>query len=209
MQIEYFGGNCVRITTKKVVIVIDDNLDQLGRKSITKPDNISIVTNEEIIKNNHLSQFVIERPGEFEISDISIRGVAARAYMDEPNKKKATMVRLVVDDIKVAAVGHINSELSEEQLESLGMVDVLIIPVGGNGYTLDSVGALKVIKKIDPRIVIPTHYDDKQLKYEVPQAPLEEALKGLAMEPADTLDALKIRGRDFEEGTKLIVLNRK
>lgn len=209
MQIEYFGGNCVRVVTKKVTITIDDNLDQLGQKTITKPDNISVVTNKEIIKSDPLSQFVIERPGEFEISDISIQGIAVRAHMDEPNQKKATIVRLVIDDIKVAVAGHIDSDLSEDQLELLGIVDVLIIPVGGNGYTLDGVGALKVIKKIDPKIVIPTHYEDKQLKYEVPQAPLEEALKGLAMEPAETLDVLKLRGREFDEGTKLIVLNRK
>lgn len=208
MQIEYFGGNCVRASTKKVTVVVDDNLESLGQKSITKPDHISIVTNPELIKATQDTQFKVDQPGEYEVSDVSIKGTAARAHTDEEGQKNATVVRLVLEDIRVGIVGHIYPELSEEQLEELGMIDVLIIPVGGNGYTLDSIGALKLIKKISPRIVIPTHFDDNKLKYEVPQTPLEEALKGLAMEPAETLDSLKLKGRDFDEGTKLIVLNR-
>lgn len=208
MQIEYFGGNCVRVSAKKVAIVVDDNLEELGSKSITKPDNIGVITNASIIKNVPKSQFTVDRPGEYEISDVSIQGIATRAHMDEPEQKNAVIVRLVVDDIKIGILGHVYPELSEEQLEALGMIDILVVPVGGNGYTLDSVGALKLIKKISPKIVVPTHYADNKLKYEVPPAPLSEALKGLSMEPADTLDVLKLKGRDFDEGTKLIILNR-
>ena len=208
MQVEYFGGNCIRVSTKKVAIVSDDNLESLGQKTITKPNDISVVTNSELIKDEHEAQFVVDRPGEYEVSDISLMGVAARAHVDNEDQRNATIVRLVAEDIKVCIIGHIHPELSEEQLEAIGMIDVLIVPVGGSGYTLDSLGALKVIKKISPKIVIPTHYADSRLKYEVPQSTLEEALKGLAMEPADTIDVLKIKGREFEEGTKLIVLNR-
>lgn len=208
MQIEYFGGNCIRIATKKVAVVADDNLEALGLKPVTKPDNIGIVTNRQIIKDAQEAQFIVDRPGEYEVLDVSFIGVVARAHTDEPEQKNSTVVRLIIDDIKVCILGHVYPELSEEQLEVIGMVDILIIPVGGSGYTLDSLGALKLIKKISPKIVIPTHFADSKIKYEVPQTTLEEALKGLAMEPADTLDVLKLKGRDFEEGTKLIVLNR-
>jgi L-ascorbate metabolism protein UlaG (beta-lactamase superfamily) len=208
MQVEYFGGNCVRISTKKVAIVSDDNLKSLGQKSITKPNDISIITNRSLIKETPEAQFVVDRPGEYEVSDVSLIAVAARAHTDEESQHNANVVRLVVEDIKVCIIGHIHPELSEEQLEAIGMVDVLVIPVGGSGYTLDSIGAIKMIKKIVPKIVIPTHFADSKLKYEVPQSTFEEALKGLAMEPADTLDVLKIKGREFEEGTRLIVLNR-
>lgn len=208
MQIEFFGGNCIRVSSKKVTVVVDDNLETLGQKSVTKPDHISIVTNPELIKSSQETQFRVDQPGEYEVSDVSIKGIAARAHTDEEGKKNATVVRLVLEDIRIGIVGHIYPELSEEQLEELGMIDVLMIPVGGNGYTVDSIGALKLIKKISPRIVMPTHFGDNKLKYEVPQTPLEEVIKGLAMEPSETLDALKLKGRDFDEGTKLIVLNR-
>jgi L-ascorbate metabolism protein UlaG (beta-lactamase superfamily) len=208
MQIEYFGGNCVRLSTKKVTVVVDDNLADLGQKSITKPENISVITNSQLYKSIPSGQFVIDRPGEYEVMDVSAQAIAARAHIDNEGEQKGLAIRLVIEDIKIGVLGHIYPELSEEQLEALGMIDVLIVPVGGNGYTLDGVGALKLIKKISPKIVIPTHSGDSKLKYEVPPAPLEEAIKGLAMEPSETLDSLKIKGRDFEEGTKLIVLNR-
>lgn len=210
MEIKYFGANCVRIQTKKSGVVIDDNLDSLGQKSIVKDSDISIYTSrvDTVFKTKKSGSFLADKPGEYEVSDISIKGIAARSHIDEPNTKTAVMFRLIIDDIKIGILGHVYPDLSDDQLESLGMIDVLIVPVGGSGYTLDSIGALKLIKKISPHIVVPTHYDDKNIKYEVPQASLEEVRKNLSMEPADQEDELKIKGREFAEGTKLVILNR-
>ncbi len=88
------------------------------------------------------------------------------------------------------------------------MIDILFVPVGGNGYTLDAAGAMKVIRKIGPSMVVPTHYADKAIKYEVPQADLSEVRKTLSMEPAEELDQLKLKGREFAEGTRLVILKR-
>ncbi len=209
MQLEYYGGNCVKIATKKVTVIVDDNLFELGLKSISKPDNISIYTNKSLSAKSQDSYFLVTKPGEYEVSDVSIQAVAVRQHTDEPEQKNGIIVRLVIEDIKIGVLGHVHPDLSEQQLESLGMIDILIVPVGGNGYTLDGIGAIKLIKKIDPKIVIPTHYADKGLKYEVPPAPLEEALKNMAMEATETLDSLKLKGRDFGEGsTKVVVLSR-
>lgn len=208
MEIKYYGGNCVRIQTKKVSVVLDDNLEKLGQKSITKPTDIEVLTSKSLLSATSKSEFMVNTPGEYEVRNVSIHGIAARAHMDEEGKKSAACFRLIIDDIRIAVLGHIYPDLNEEQLEAIGMVDILIIPVGGNGYTVDGVGALKLIKKIEPRLVIPTHYDDKNLKYEVPQADLESVRKTLSMEPAEELDELKLKGREFAEGTKLIVLNR-
>lgn len=208
MEIKYYGGNCVRIQTKKVSVVVDDNLEKLGQKSATKPNDIEIITSKSFMDHPLKSQFQVDLPGEYEVRGVSVRGVAARAHMDEEGKKTATCFRLIIDDIRIGVLGHIYPELSDGQLEAIGMVDILIIPVGGSGYTIDGVGALKLIKQIEPKLVVPTHYEDKALKYEVPQADLESVRKTLSMEPAEELDELKIKGREFAEGTKLIILNR-
>ena len=65
------------------------------------------------------------------------------------------------------------------QLEELGLIDVLIIPVGGNGYTLDATGAVTLTRLIDPKIVVPIHYADPAIKYEVPQDDFETFAKEL------------------------------
>lgn len=207
MEIQYYGANCVKINTKKASLVVDDNIKSLGGSDITKPGDIVAYTN--VIGTPKDAKFIAVRPGDYEIADIALTGVAARAHMDEEGKSTATMYRVVVDDIRIAVVGHIFPKLTEAQLEALGVIDVLIIPVGGHGYTLDPVGALTVIKEIDPKIVIPTHYADTKLNYEVPALSLEDALKELGMEPKETTSKLKIKASDLlNDQPQLIVLER-
>lgn len=208
MEIEYFGGNCFKLSGKKAAVVVDDNLDELGSKSITTAENIALFTKTH--KDGKIkAKLVIDQPGEYEVSNISVIGTGARANMDEDGKETAVIFKLVIDDIRVAITGHIYPELSDDQLEAIGTVDVLLIPVGGGGYTMDGVGALKVIKKIEPKIVIPSHYDDKKLKYPVPQQDLGSATKDLAMEPKDTLLQFKVKPADLPiDGTQLVILER-
>lgn len=206
MEIQYFGANAVRLVSKRSTIVVDDTLEDLGQKQVSKAGDIVLFTAAHGMVPD--AKIVIDQPGEYEVSDTSIQGIPARAHIDEEGKSTATIFKVVGDDIRVAVVGHIYPELTDKQLEDLGMIDILIIPVGGNGYTLDGIGALKVIKKIEPKIVIPTHYGEGGLAFPVPQQPLEEALKGLAMEPKETVDKLKIKAGEFDETTQLIILNK-
>lgn len=207
MELQYYGANCVRLSTKKATVVIDDNLAALGVKAQTKPGDIALFTTVHD-KPAVETKITLDKPGEYEVADISIQGIAARSHMDEANQKSATIYKLVLDDVRIAVVGHVHPDLTSSQLEALSTIDVLIIPVGGNGYTLDPIGALKLIKEIEPKLVIPTHYDDKALNYEVPQQPLDEAIKGLSMEVAETVPKLKIKSGELGETTRLVVLER-
>jgi L-ascorbate metabolism protein UlaG (beta-lactamase superfamily) len=206
VEISYFGANCLRINTKKAQVVVDDNLQKLGLKAVTKPSDISLKTFKDV--PDHESKFKVDMPGEYETSGVIIHGVSARAHMDEEGKNNATIYTIEADGTKVAILGHIYPELSEDQLEQIGMVDIIAVPVGNSGYTLDAVGALKLIKQIEPKVVIPTHYADKNIKYEMPQIELAEALKNLGMEVGETLDKYKYKPAELSDAMKLVVLNR-
>lgn len=208
MELQYYGGNCVRISTKKGNIVVDDTLESLGSKSITKPGDICLSTSTAEVPSEG-TKILINEPGEYEVSDISIHGIAAQAHVDEPGTNNATIYKIIAGDIRIAIVGNIYPQLSSEQLEMLSTIDVLVIPVGGNGYTLDPTGALSLIKEIEPKIIIPTHYDDKSLKYPVPQQTLEDAIKGLSMEHQEPLEKLKLKAGEIAEVTQLVILERK
>jgi L-ascorbate metabolism protein UlaG (beta-lactamase superfamily) len=190
VEFAYFGANCLRITTKKAQVVVDDNLQNLGLKTITKPGDISLKTFKDV--PDHEARFKIDMPGEYETAGIIVHGVASRAHMDEEGKSSAT----------------IYPELSEDQLEEIGMVDIIVVPVGNSGYTLDAVGALKMIKQIEPKVVIPTHFADNAIKYEVPQVDLSDALKNLGMEAGETLDKYKYKPAELTDAMKLVILNR-
>lgn len=205
MDIQFFGANSIGITTKQARIVVDDNLADLGGKSIAKNDDILLFTGAH--KAVASARLIVDQPGEYEVAGISIYGIPARSHLDEATGQSATMYKVVTDDISFLIVGHVFPDLSDAQLEMIGMVDIMVVPVGGNGYTLDAIGALKLIKKVEPKIVIPTHYDEKKLHYPVPQQNLEEALKQLSMEVQETTSKFKPKAESLVEGqTKLVIL---
>ena len=196
------------MNTKRASIIVDDNLADLGQKSVTRNGEIALFTGPHGDSSPKTEEkIVIDQPGEYEVADTSIHGIAARSHIDESGKN-STLFKIVDDDIRVVVTGHIYPELSDEQLEEIGIVDVLIVPVGGNGYTLDGVGALKLIRKIDPKVVIPTHFDEKGFDFPVPQQPLSEALKALAMEPKETLPKFKVKLSELTDSTQLIILDK-
>ncbi len=206
MDIQFYGANCLVFSTKGVRVVVDDTLADLGGKSILKPGDIALYTAAHGDPRVE-TKLTIDQPGEFEVSDVSIYGIQARAHMDEEGRRTATMYKLHTKELNIFVPGHIYPELTDEQLEMIGMVDVMLITVGGNGYTLDPVGALKIIKKIEPKVIVPTHYDDG-LNYPVPQQTLQQALTGLSMEPKETVNKLKLKTSELGDITELLVLEK-
>jgi L-ascorbate metabolism protein UlaG (beta-lactamase superfamily) len=207
MDLQFYGANCVVISGKQVRLVIDDNLNDLGAKSVSREGDVVLFT-FDYSKPPKDAKIVIDQPGEYEVSGISIYGIAARAHIDTEGQRNATMYKIAIDDTSILVTGHVYPELNDSQLESIGMVDVMIVPVGGNGYTLDGIGALKLIKKVEPKIIIPTHYDDSGLTFPVSQQTLEQALKSLAMEPKETLPKLKLKIGELGDTMQLIILEK-
>ena len=87
-------------------------------------------------------------PGEFEIGGVSILGLAAG---------ETTVMRVAVDDVRVVVAGRLRRQLTEEEIDSLGHVDVLVIPVGG-GDALGAIDAAKLVNAVEPSIVVPARY---------------------------------------------------
>jgi hypothetical protein len=208
MDLQFFGANCVSVTYKGVRLVVDDNLADLGGKSILKNDDVAIFTGVHAAPPAGL-KLVADSPGEYEVGEFSVVGVAAQAHMDEASAvKAATMFKVSAGELSILFTGHIFPQVSDTQLEAIGPVDVMIVPVGGMGYTLDAIGALKLLKEFEPKLIIPTHYSMKGLNYPVPQAELEIALKELAMEPKATVSKLKLKPADLGDSAELIVLEK-
>lgn len=207
MEIEYLGGNCIKLTNKKVTFVInDDDLLSLGLTPLAKKPEVALYSKQQ--KTPPEAEFMFDSPGEYEVYDVSIQGIAAKGFSSQTGAKDETIYRLVVDDIRIAVVGNVSPDLDDSQLEAIGTIDILFTPVGGAGVTLDGVGALKLIKKIEPKLVVPTYYADKALKYDPMPSDLGVAVKEMSMEPVETVDKLKVKGRVFPDSTQLVILAR-
>lgn len=190
LEVEYKGANSVVISSKKAKIVTDPKLSLVGLKDASVKGMVELATEARFMIQSEDAVVVFEGPGEYGVADFDIRGIAAQRHLDTENDPKiATMYRIETGDFKVGVIGNIYEKLSEEQLEGLGVLDVLIIPVGGNGYTLDPAGAASIVRQVEPKIVVPIHYHDDALKYEVPQLELDLFIKelGVAVEESAKL----------------------
>ena len=192
-EIEYKGGNTVTIATKQATIVLDPKMSVVGLKDKPIKDSVEIATEERFALNSADAKLCIEGPGEYEVSGYMIKGVAAKRHIDSGEDiKRSTMYQIEIADVKMAVLGNVDSKLSEEQLEEIGVVDVLVIPVGGSGYTLDATSAASISRSIDPKVIIPVHYADSALNYEVPQDSLETFTKELGA-PVETVPKYKLK----------------
>lgn len=197
MDIEYKGGNCVVISAKGTVVAIDPKLSHIGLKDITPKEAVVIATQNDLSLGSDV--LVINQPGEYEVREASVKGIPTVRMIDHDGSKQGTLYRIKIGGVRFAVVGHTAVPLSEDQLEALGVVDVVIVPVGGNGYTLDGHQAVGVVKQLDPRVVIPTHYADKAVSYEVPQMELEPFVKELSAPQVETVSKWKIKNASLPE----------
>ena len=192
-DIEYKGGNGIVVTTKKTSLVIDPKVSLVGLKDLSVKDAVELATEARFLLNDPAARLVLEGPGEYEVGDFSIRGVAAQRHIDtEQDEKRATIYRIEVGDVRIALLGNIDATLSDDQLEALGVVDILLVPVGGGGYTLDATSAATLTRHIGPKVVIPIHYADSALSYEVSQDDVEVFTKELAA-PVESVAKYKLK----------------
>lgn len=207
MDIQFYGANCVVLTTKQLRIVIDDRLSEMGGKSVAREGDVCLFTSRH---PEHVAgaKMTIDTPGEYEINGINIYGLQSRAHIDQEKERTAVMYKIVAGDTKILVTGHVYPKFSDAKLEDIGLIDVMVVPVGGSGYTLDPTGALQVVKQVEPKLVVPTHYDDKALQFEVPQLKLDEAIKTMGMEPKETVKKLVFKSADVTDTTQLVILEK-
>lgn len=96
MDIQFYGANCIALTTRGGRVVIDDNLAQLGGKSVVRSGDIALFTSSITHTPPKVdTKLEIDHGGEYEVSDISIYGIPARSHLDEDGKQTATMYKII------------------------------------------------------------------------------------------------------------------
>jgi L-ascorbate metabolism protein UlaG (beta-lactamase superfamily) len=210
MEITYFGAGCIYIATKHTNILIDPDVEAMGLKLPKLKTDVVLYTmqdDERVMPKNTLA---IDWPGEYEVGNIFIQGIAAQLHLDEASKpRRAVMYTINCNDKKVLVTGNIAPELSDKQFEAIGTVHTLVVPVGGQGYTLDGAAAAALVSRLEPQVVLPIHYDDGSTKYPSPQAKIDIFLGEVGSDTPETIDKLKISPKDdsYEE-SKIILLQR-
>ncbi len=214
MHINWHGQSCFQIQASRnkgeqVSIVIDPFDEATGLRVPSLSADVLLITHGHHDHNNKKavkgSPFLIEEPGEYEVKDVFIQGISS--FHDEEEGKKRglnTIYTIEVEEIRLCHLGDFGQkELTSDQIEKIGDVDILMVPVGGV-YTINSKGAAKVISQIEPRLVIPMHYHIPKLKIKLEM--LDKFLKEMGWKSAQSQPKLLIKKKDLPEETKIVVL---
>ena len=141
--------------------------------------------------------FLVKGPGEYEVKDIFIRGFASEG----PGGMINTVYSVMQDGIRICHLGGLaKPELKPEAVEGIGVVDVLFVPVGGNGV-LGAKDACKIISMFEPKIVIPTMFDIKG-----DTVALKTFLKECGEKNEAIVDKLSIKKKDLEGKDEEIIV---
>jgi len=193
-----------------VKIAIEPYDEQIGLKPPSLEADILLITHNHHDHNNIKAikgtPFLISGPGEYEIKGVFIQGIFS--FHDNAQGKERgenTIYTLESEGIKVCHLGDLGQkELTDEQLEKIGNVDILMIPIGGV-YTISAKEATKVISQIEPKIVIPMHYQIPKLKIKLES--LDKFLKMMGIKSPEVLKKISISPKNLPtEGMKVIIL---
>lgn len=151
--------------------------------------------------------FVIRAPGEYEILGISIRAISS-FHDDQQGKLRGQnlIMAIRVDGVHLAHLGDLGHPLTDSQIQNLGPVDILMVPVGGI-FTIGPKLAASTVENIDPSIVIPMHYrSDNHSDSFKDLLPLSDFLKEMGIEPVTAQEKLTLTAGNLPEETEVVVL---
>lgn len=211
MDITWYGQACFRLRGRGQSVVTDPYGPEIG---LTLPRlNATIVTvSHQHSDHNHVkalrgSPYIIRGPGEYEVGGIFVIGIATfhdSARGQERGKNTAYLIEF--EEMTICHLGDLGHIPSQEQVEQLNDVDVLLVPIGGH-VTLTGARAAEVVNILEPRIVIPMHYKVPGLKAKIENA--SRFLKEMAVETPERLDSLRITKGQLPEQTRVALLEPK
>lgn len=205
MDITYLGHSSFKIKTKTATIITDPyDPDMVGMKFPKTSADIVTISHDhgdhnkvDLVKD---VKKVVDGPGEYEISQISIFGY--RTYHD--NKKgelrgKNTVYLIESEEMSILHLGDLGHKPDQAMIEKFGDVGILMIPVGGE-YTIGVAEAVEVVSLIEPHIIIPMHYNHPDLKSNAfgKLSTKDEFLKEMSL-PVETADKFSIKSIPEEQ----------
>jgi L-ascorbate metabolism protein UlaG (beta-lactamase superfamily) len=210
MQIYWQGYSSIRIETKQgdesCMIMTDPYQNEASmRLPRTAEPDILLLSNQDtkIFNSEGVAgePFIISEPGEYEV-----RGVFAYGIQDpsaDAGKKRPLVYRIEAEDISIGYLGCLNRPLTDFEIERLGNIDILILPVGGNGV-LDAKIASKTMSQIEPRILVPVHYHVSGIKTKLDT--VDQFCGALGVCKRENVNKLKISKKDLPAEDILITV---
>ena len=214
MEITWYGHSCFRLTERNMATVVTDPFDHkfIGYDALKLKSDI-VTVSHDAPGHNHTdavkgASHVIDGPGEFEIGGVFVTGVQTDGGGSGKKKGRDAAARNTIyvfdyDGITVAHLGDLKQTPTQSEIESLGTINVALVPVGGGGG-LNAAKAAEVISLLEPNLVVPMHYSTPAVKLTLDS--LNKFLKEMGLSKPETQPSLKVTRSGLPEETHVVVL---
>ncbi len=171
MKIKWWGHACFLITASNGTNILTDPYPEIGYAPITDSADIITVSHDHFdhnaVETINGNPTIIKTEGSHQVAGITIKGIDS-FHDDQEGKKRGKNIIFVlnVDDLKIVHLGDLGVELNKAQLDLIGEVDILMIPVGGT-YTINASQAYSQVEALQPKIVLPMHYKTAVLDFDI------------------------------------------
>jgi L-ascorbate metabolism protein UlaG (beta-lactamase superfamily) len=210
LDITWYGHSCFRITERgRIAIITDPYADSIGLPPLRLKGDVITVSHAEP-GHDHIAAVrgephVVAGPGEYEIGGVFITGLPMHRLDEEaPRWNVAYMIQY--DDLTVLHLGDLSHVPDQSMIESLGEINVLLVPVGG-GQALRASQAAEVIALIEPHFIVPMHYALPDLS--IPLEPLDKFTKAMGISKVQEEDVLKLTAGTISDQPQVVVLRPK
>ena len=212
MVISWYGQACFRLQTGQNTIAIDPFDKKIGLTPPSFGADLVLVTHEHFDHSNVEAikgdPFMIDGPGEYEHHGIRVKGIDSYHDNTEGSERGLnTLYRIQSEGLRLVHCGDLGQkELTDEQIDAMGFVDVLFIPVGGF-FTINGKEAASIVKKVQPRVVVPMHYKVSSLAVNElePVDSFVEAMSAQGVEPQDKLTIKSAKLQPEEQRTEVFI----
>jgi len=209
MNIKWLGHACFKLTSEKGTVIVTDPFDESVGYPMPNVKADIVTSSHSHFDHNYFKAVkgnfdIVDTVGEHNIKGINIKGVNT-FHDDEHGAKRGKNIVFVfdIDGIRVCHMGDLGHVLTEKQVEEIGPVDVLLIPVGGY-YTIDAKQAVEVMNQLKHKITIPMHYKTEFINF-----PIDTVDNFLNMTKGKKIlsTEVDITKKDLEGEPKVIALN--
>ena len=212
MDITWMGHSAFKLKGKSATVVADPFDPEMVGLRMPKMEADIVTLSHDHGDHNNVGAvsghtFVATGPGEYEIKGVAFVGTASwHDNKEGAERGKNTIFTFNFDGVRVCHLGDLGQEsLTDAQVDEIGQVDVLLVPVGGN-YTIDAAAAAKIVAQLEPKIVVPMHYKTPELKLEI--EPVENFLKEMGREIVEEQSKLSITADKLPEEIEVVLLAR-
>lgn len=205
-DVKWLGNTCFRIKSREATVLMDP-VARAGGVSMPKQKadivTLSMRGPASVLANVEGDYTLIDGPGEYEVQDVFLSGIRTRRNGSAAQKDFNTVYLVEMDEMIFCHLGNLSKSLTEAQVEAMGDVDVLFVPIGGE-ESLSPAGATEVIGQIEPRLVIPMRY---RIGDEAGKRALGEFAAALGLAEVPREDRLTIRKNTLPETMGVTVLD--